>query len=78
MFVLETNVVSELRKVRADRVNTGVGTRAEKVPSAELFISAITLHQLARGCRSDGADAQLPTICGYHQLGIRATPAWVR
>jgi hypothetical protein len=49
MFVLDTNVVSELRKVRAGRANPGVATWAEKVPSAELFLSAITMHELEHG-----------------------------
>ncbi|MFV0308741.1 MAG: type II toxin-antitoxin system VapC family toxin [Desertimonas sp.] len=49
MFVLDTNVVSELRKVRAGRANPGVATWAENVPSAELFISAITMHELEHG-----------------------------
>ena len=46
MFVLDTNVVSELRKVRSGKANRGVAEWAEHVPSAELFISAITIHEL--------------------------------
>jgi predicted nucleic acid-binding protein len=46
MFVLDTNVVSELRKVRSNKANAGVAAWVEQVPSVELFISAITIHEL--------------------------------
>ena len=49
MFVLDTNVVSELRKVRSGKANPGVAAWAEKVSSAELFISAITIQELEHG-----------------------------
>ena len=49
MFVLDTNVVSELRKVRAGRANPGVAAWAEQVSSVQLFISAITVHELEHG-----------------------------
>ncbi|MEZ5297623.1 MAG: type II toxin-antitoxin system VapC family toxin [Ilumatobacteraceae bacterium] len=49
MFVLDTNVVSELRKVRAGKSDPGVARWAERVPSAELFVSAITIHELEHG-----------------------------
>ena len=49
MFVLDTNIVSELRKVRSGKANSGVAAWAEQVRSAELFISAITIHELEHG-----------------------------
>ncbi len=49
MFVLDTNIVSELRKVRSGKANSGVARWAERVPSAELFISVITIHELEHG-----------------------------
>lgn len=59
MFVLDTNIVSELRKVRSAKANPGVASWAEQVPSIELFISAITIHELEHGVllieRSDPA-----------------------
>lgn len=59
MFVLDTNVVSELRKVRSNKANPGVADWAEGVASAEMFISAITIHELEHGVllmeRSDPA-----------------------
>lgn len=49
MYVLDTNVVSELRKVRSGKANPGVAAWAETVSSAELFISAVTIHELEHG-----------------------------
>ena len=63
MFVLDTNIVSELRKVRSGKANPGVASWAELVPSVELFISAITIHELEHGVllmeRSDPAQGAL-------------------
>ena len=63
MFVLDTNIVSELRKVRSGKANPGVASWAEQVPSVELFISAITIHELEHGVllmeRSDPAQGAL-------------------
>ncbi len=49
MFVLGTNVVSELRKALSGRANPGLATWAASVPSAQLFVSVITLHELEYG-----------------------------
>lgn len=49
MFVLDTNVVSELRKVRSGKANPGVAQWAAQARSAELFVSAITIHELEHG-----------------------------
>lgn len=49
MFILDTNVVSELRKVRSGKANPGVTSWAERVSSAEMFLSAITIHELEHG-----------------------------
>lgn len=63
MFVVDTNVVSELRKVRRGTANPGVAAWAERVLSAELFISAITIQELEHGVllmeRSDPAQGRL-------------------
>ena len=63
MFVLDTSVVSELRKVRSNKANAGVASWAEQVPSAALFISAITIHELEHGVllmeRSDRAQGEI-------------------
>jgi predicted nucleic acid-binding protein len=49
MFLLDTNLVSELRKVRSGKANAGVATWADQVEATALFISAITLHELELG-----------------------------
>lgn len=49
MFVLDTNVVSELRKVRAGKADTGVMDWALATSPGLMFLSAITLHELEHG-----------------------------
>ena len=49
MFVLDTNVVSELRKVHAGKAHPGVAEWASNVPSGQLFVSSITIHELEHG-----------------------------
>lgn len=49
MFLLDTNVVSELRKVRSGGANEGVSAWVEQIPSAAMFVSAITLQELEHG-----------------------------
>lgn len=49
MFLLDTNVVSELRKVRAGKADPGVAAWAAEVPPVALFLSAITVHELEIG-----------------------------
>ena len=52
MFVLDTNVVSELRKVRLGKANTNVTAWAESVDAANLFVSAINIMELELGVLS--------------------------
>jgi predicted nucleic acid-binding protein len=49
MFVLDTNVVSELRKARTGKANKGVTDWAEGVPAALMFLSVISLQELEHG-----------------------------
>jgi toxin FitB len=49
MFVLDTNVVSELRKVRSGKANTQVARWADSVDAASLYLSAITVLELETG-----------------------------
>lgn len=49
MFVLDTNVVSELRKAKSGKADAGVVTWARNVRPAELFLSAITVMELETG-----------------------------
>ena len=49
MFILDTNVVSELRKARAGKADKNVATWASKVLPGSLFLSAITILELEIG-----------------------------
>ena len=49
MFVLDTNVVSELRKVRFGKADANVAAWAQGVDAAALFVSAITILELELG-----------------------------
>ena len=49
MFILDTNVVSELRKVKAGKADKGVSAWADSVDAATLFLSAITILELEQG-----------------------------
>ncbi|AOM42989.1 type II toxin-antitoxin system VapC family toxin [Xenorhabdus hominickii] len=49
MYVLDTNVVSELRKIRAGKADPNVAAWAENVDAAALFVSAITIMELELG-----------------------------
>lgn len=49
MFVLDTNVVSELRKVQSGKANPNVARWAESVDAGTLFVSAVTILELEIG-----------------------------
>jgi predicted nucleic acid-binding protein len=49
MFILDTNVVSELRKIRLGRADERVAMWADSVESADLYLSAITVQELEIG-----------------------------
>lgn len=63
MFLLDTNVVSELRKLPTGRANAGLAQWAASVSSALMFLSAVTLHELELGVllaeRSDPAKGKV-------------------
>lgn len=46
MFLLDTNVVSELRKAKSGKAHPLVTACATKVPAGSLYLSAITLREL--------------------------------
>lgn len=49
MFILDTNVVSELRKVRSGRADPHVIAWARRVPAGSLFLSVIVVQELEIG-----------------------------
>jgi predicted nucleic acid-binding protein len=78
MYLLDTNVVSELRKAKAGKANRSVRAWANGVSASTLFLSAISILELEIGIllierrdRSQGAilrswmeDHVLPTFYG--------------
>lgn len=63
MFLLDTNVVSELRKTRAGQADANVVAWSRSVPDEWLFLSAITLEEIEIGVllaeRRDPAQGRL-------------------
>jgi len=49
MFILDINVISELRKIRLGRADKNVAQWADRVEAVELYISAITVQELEIG-----------------------------
>lgn len=49
MYLLDTNVVAELRKAKAGRADKGVTTWARSVAPASLFLSAVTVLEMEHG-----------------------------
>lgn len=49
MYLLDTNVISELRKTKAGKADAKVVAWASSVPSASLFLSAISVLELEMG-----------------------------
>lgn len=49
MFLLDTNIVSELRKAKSGKANANVTAWASSVPYGSLYISAITVLELEMG-----------------------------
>jgi predicted nucleic acid-binding protein len=72
-LLLDTNVVSELRKAKTGKINPNVKTWAESVSPTELFLSAITLLELEMGIgligrRDTTQAALLRTWLNHHVL----------
>ncbi|OIR09422.1 toxin FitB [mine drainage metagenome] len=51
MYLLDTNIVSELRKAKAGKADTNVTAWAESVSATSMFLSAITILELETGIR---------------------------
>ncbi len=49
MYVLDTNVVSELRKVRLGKADGHVADWADRVDAGDLYLSGITIQELEIG-----------------------------
>jgi toxin FitB len=49
MYLLDTNVISELRKVRTGKADKNVATWSDSVDASQLYISVITVQELEIG-----------------------------
>jgi predicted nucleic acid-binding protein len=49
MYLLDTNVVSELRKVQSGKANPGLASWSATMTVSDLFISVITLEEIEIG-----------------------------
>ena len=49
MFLLDTNVLSEMRKIGTAKINVNVDRWCASVRSTDLFVSVITLQELEQG-----------------------------
>lgn len=63
MYLLDTNVVSELRKAASGKADANVAAWASRMDASELFISAITVMEIEMGVmrieRRDAAQGAL-------------------
>ncbi len=51
MYLLDTNVVSEFRKIKSGKADVRVAAWAEGVDTADLYLSVITIQELEIGVR---------------------------
>lgn len=56
MYLLDTNVLSELRKKKSGKADANVVAWASRIPVSQLFLSAITVLDLGTGVTRNTAD----------------------
>jgi predicted nucleic acid-binding protein len=49
MYLLDTNVVSEMRKIRSGKADPKVAAWADSVEASDLYLSVISIHELELG-----------------------------
>ena len=49
MYLLDTNVISELRKIRSGKADHRVAAWADSVDTSDLYLSVITIQELETG-----------------------------
>ena len=49
MYLLDTNVVSEIRKIQQGKADTHLSAWVRQIPANQMYISAITLLELETG-----------------------------
>lgn len=72
MYLLDTNVISELRKVESGRANPGLSAWAASIDVAALYLSVLTVQELELGIlrleRRDAAQGALLRNWLEHQV----------
>lgn len=76
MILLDTNVVSELRKIRVGKADVNVARWAESLDTATLFVSVITIHELELGILLAERRDPLQGTTLRHWLDRRVMPAF--
>ena len=51
MFLLDTNVISEMRKIDSGRADSHVSTWIDEQDASDLYVSVVTLAELDYGIR---------------------------
>ena len=49
MYLLDTNVISELRKAKSDKADKNVVSWADSIPATSLFLSVISILEIETG-----------------------------
>jgi predicted nucleic acid-binding protein len=49
MYLLDTNVVSELRKIRLGKADSHVAAWADSIEASDMYLSVITIQELENG-----------------------------
>ena len=68
MYLLDTNVVSELRKIRLGKADSHVADWADSIDAADLYLSAITIQELEIGVLL--AERRDPTQGSVHRAWL--------
>lgn len=65
MYLLDTNVISELRKAKSGKANTNLIAWAHTAPVSSQFLSCITILELELGVlRLEQRDQHQGAVCG--------------
>ena len=75
MYLLDTNVVSELRKVHTGKANPQVVAWASSVAPASLFLSAISVLELETGLMLDSLDTVELVVVVEKHFGVAIADA---
>jgi len=77
MYVLDTNVVSELRKVRFGKADAQVAKWADSVDAVSLYVSAITILELEMGVlQMESRDPAKAQCCAHGWTTMCCQSLW--